>query len=159
MGTKYTGTPEQGRALDAFIALMRAANAVSQRLSRQKAFGDLTTSQFGVLEALMHLGPLSQRELADKVLKSTGNLVTVIDNLQKRGLVERQRSTADRRVIHVSLTPAGRKTIEGLFPAHVEAIVRALSPLDDRAQAELKRLCRELGTRQVVASPGLNDTA
>lgn len=147
MGTKYQGTSEERSALDAFISLMRAANTVSARLSKDKAFGDLTVSQFGVLEALMHLGPMSQRQLADKLLKSTGNLVTVIDNLEKRGLVRRERSRADRRVVHVSLTPDGRVRIEQLFPGHVEAIVRALSPLDRDAQRDLRHLCRELGTR------------
>jgi len=154
MGTKHAGTADERRALEAYIALMRAANSVAARLAKDRAFGDLTTSQFGVLEALLHLGPLSQRQLADKLLKSTGNLVTVIDNLVKRDLVRRERSKTDRRVVHVVLTPTGRASIEALFPKHVNAVVRSFSILGQADQLELKRLCRLLGIRQAALGIG-----
>ena len=68
----------------------------------------LTHGQFGTMEALFHLGPLCQRELGEKLLRSGGNLTMVIDNLEKKGWVRRERQPDDRRKVLVSLTPKGR---------------------------------------------------
>ncbi len=116
MGTKHRGSANETRALDTYIKLRRAVNAVNQLEGEQMREAGLTESQFGVLEALLHLGPLCQRELAVKVLKSAGNMTTVVDNLQRRGLVERRRDSDDRRVVTVHLTAGGEELIRGAFP-------------------------------------------
>ena len=67
MGTKYTGNASEVRALDAYIKLMRAADSVTTRISRALAPFDLTVSQFGILETLMHLGPQHQNDLGEKL--------------------------------------------------------------------------------------------
>lgn len=148
MGTRYQGTETEVRALGAFVTLMRATSSVTGAIQRLSAFGDLTQSQFAVLEALLHVGPLSQRAIAKKILRSSGNLVTVIDNLERDGLVQRRRSTEDRRVVHVHLTDAGRSRIEAIMPSHVAAIVDAMAVLDPEEQETLQRLCRRLGLAQ-----------
>ena len=92
MGIRYKGTKAENRALDAYIKLVRASESVVGRLGQNlRAEDDLPLSQFGVLEALMHLGPMCQRELGVKILKSSGNVTMVVDNLEKRGLVARRR--------------------------------------------------------------------
>ncbi len=146
--TKHRGTTEEKRALDAYIKLMRAAETVTANAQRHLARAGLTTSQFGVLEALFHLGPLCQRDLGRKILKSSGNITTVIDNLQKRGLVERRPSAEDRRFVAVHLTAAGETLIRELFPRHAAGIVSELGALTPQEQEELGRLCRKLGRRQ-----------
>nr|NIP73420.1 MarR family transcriptional regulator [Gammaproteobacteria bacterium]NIR98346.1 MarR family transcriptional regulator [Gammaproteobacteria bacterium]NIV21028.1 MarR family transcriptional regulator [Gammaproteobacteria bacterium] len=83
MGTHYKGDPAEVAALDAYIKLARAAESVIARIHRRTASG-LTVSQFGVLEALYHLGPMHQRMIGAKLLKSGGNVTMVIDNLEKR---------------------------------------------------------------------------
>lgn len=145
MGTQYQGTVEERRALDTFIKLVRATEAVSDRIHQHLSAEKLTISQFGVLEALLHLGPLSQRDLAQKLLKSGGNITMVIDNLEKRQLVKRDRQTHDRRLILVHLTTEGDALIRKLFPRHVEAVVREMGVLTDSEQEELGQLCRRLG--------------
>src|SRR3712207_9293511 len=62
-------------------------------------------------------------QLAAKHLKSRNNFTTVIDNLEKQGLVRRERDRQDRRAVTVYLTDAGRARIEETFPRFVEAIV------------------------------------
>lgn len=146
MATKYQGSEEERRALDAFIALTRAANAVGQWTAATVRDAGLTVSQFGVLEALHHLGPLCLKDLAEKILKSTGNLTTVVDNLESRSLVQRRRSALDRRIVNVHLTPAGSRLVRSVLPAHVEEIVRVCSVLTPEELATLKTLCRRLGT-------------
>lgn len=145
MGTRYKGTKQQSASLDAYIKLMRAADSATARIHRHLAPAKLTVSQFGVLDALYHLGPLCQRELGQKILKSSGNMTMVIDNLEKRGLVLRKRSLQDRRLLHVHLTPRGRKLMEGFFPRHVARVVEEMSALTAAEMAELGRLCRKLG--------------
>lgn len=148
MGTRYLGTKEEVAALDAYIKLVRAAESVSNRLHRHLDAHKLTVTQFGVLEALYHLGSMYQRELAEKLLKSGGNITLVIDNLEKRQLVKRDREVDDRRCISVSLTDAGKQLITEIFPIHVAAVVKELSILTLPEQEELGRLCRRLGKQE-----------
>jgi MarR family 2-MHQ and catechol resistance regulon transcriptional repressor len=108
----------------------------------------LSVSQFGVLEAIYHLGPLSQSEIAKKVLKSTGNITLVIDNLEKRDLVKRERQEEDRRYYAVRLTTKGRKLISGTFPRHAAKIVEEMGALSSAEQEALGKLCRKLGLQE-----------
>jgi len=145
MPTHYTGTPEEEHALDAYIKLTRAAESFTINLAGRRTQGDLTPTQFGVLEVLYHLGTMCQSELGAKLLKSGGNITLVIDNLEKRGLVRRERDEKDRRMIQIYLTQEGEQLIRNLFPGHVQAIVDGMSVLDLHEQEELGRLCRKLG--------------
>jgi MarR family 2-MHQ and catechol resistance regulon transcriptional repressor len=149
MPTKYKGTHTEVLALDTFIKLSRAMNSFNTRLNQHGTQGDLSPSQFAVLEALLHLGPMCQTDLSQKLLLSTGNITMVIDNLVRHGLVTRERNTDDRRFITISLTPAGEELISSIFPAHVEAITLEMSVLSAAEQRELGELCKKLGTRTV----------
>jgi MarR family 2-MHQ and catechol resistance regulon transcriptional repressor len=148
MGTRYLGTKEEILALDTYVKLVRATETVSNRIHRHLADTDLTVSQFGVLEALLHLGPLYQRDLAEKLLKSGGNMTLVIDNLEKRELVKREREAGDRRCIKVSLTEKGEQLISQIFPFHVASVVNQMNILTPDEQEELGRLCKRLGKRE-----------
>lgn len=148
MGTHYKGTEDEVRALNAYIKLMRGSESVTSRLSPLAAAAGLTLSQFGALEALFHLGPLCQRELGEKLLKSSGNITMVVDNLEKRRLVKRQRGGEDRRFVTVHLTEQGRRLIASVFPRHAAEIVKEMSSLTRREQEELGRLCRKLGRKE-----------
>ena len=69
----------------------------------------------------------------------------VVGNLARRGLVRRHRGRQDRRFVTVTLTDKGRRLIGGIFPRHVRHVVRELGALSPPEQAELGRLCRQLG--------------
>lgn len=154
MPTKYRGPAAEVRALNAYIKLMRAANSVTAYLTREVAeHAGVTMSQFSVLEALLHLGPMSQGDVGHKLLLSGSNVTTVIDNLEKRGLVRRRRRSDDRRVIDVSLTDSGRTLIAGLFPAHAQRITRVFSALTSKQQDQLAALCRTLGISIAQTAP------
>jgi MarR family 2-MHQ and catechol resistance regulon transcriptional repressor len=88
---------------------------------------------------------MAQTQLCGKILKSGSNLTTVVDNLERRGLVRRERDSADRRVQVVHLTAAGKRAIEQAFPAHVERVSELLCTLTRDEQKQLGRLCRKLG--------------
>jgi MarR family 2-MHQ and catechol resistance regulon transcriptional repressor len=145
MPTHYRGNPPERQALDAYIKLMRAAESVTARLEPLMRAADLTVGQFGALEALLHLGPLCQRDLGRKLLRSGGNTTVVVANLARRGLVRRTRRPDDRRYVTVTLTDKGRRLIGGIFPRHAQHVLREMHVLSPTEQATLARLCRQLG--------------
>jgi MarR family 2-MHQ and catechol resistance regulon transcriptional repressor len=147
VGTHFEGTEEERRSLSVYIKLMRAAESATGRINDHLRDYGLTVSQFGVLEALYHLGSMCQGELARKILKSSGNLTTVVDNLVRDELVERCRDETDRRMIHVHLTDKGRSLIEQILPPHVANVVEAFSVLSAEEQEMLDRLLRKVGRR------------
>lgn len=142
--SRYRGNQNETRALSTFVKLIRAAETVSSKAHKELRETGLTVSQFGVLEALYHLGPMCQKDLAEKILKSTGNITTVIDNLEKQRLVIRKRSDDDRRYFNILLTDEGARTIQAIFPTHAHRITDLMSTLTVDEQKELGRLCKKL---------------
>ena len=145
MPTHFTGSRAEMRTLNTFIKLTRCTNSLLARLAERNTVGDLTWSQFAVLEALYHLGQMTQGEISAKVLKSGSNMTTVIDNLERDGLVRRERDAQDRRVIHVHLTDEGSQKIAAVLPLHVAALVEEFSILSPKEQETLGELCKKLG--------------
>jgi MarR family 2-MHQ and catechol resistance regulon transcriptional repressor len=148
MPGRYRGAPREVLALSTYVKLTRAVSALGTRLAPRLAAESLTESQFGVLEALHHLGPMHQRELGEKILRSSGNITMVVGNLERRGLVRRERSADDRRFVRVLLQPDGERIIRRIFPDQARAITEELAVLSEPEQRLLGQLCRRLGLRQ-----------
>ncbi len=138
---------QQRLALRTYVRLLRAANAARSCASRHLGDTGLTLSQFAVLEALYHLGPMSLTDIAQKILTTAGNLTMVAGNLEKCGLVLRQQSPEDRRVSILALTSKGKTLMRGLFPLHAAAITDFFQALSPAEQERLGDLCRKLGTQ------------
>lgn len=136
------------RTLGAYVKLVRAADAVHNRINAHLLAYDLTTSQFGVLEVIYHRGPLQIGEIGAKILKSSGNMTLVIDNLIKRALVYRERLADDRRCIKIHLTAEGKALVERIWEPHVQGVVAAFAVLSAAEQEQLAALCRKLGLAQ-----------
>ena len=145
MPTKFKGTRTETTALNAFIKLMRGADSLNSRLMPVIEQHGLTFSQFGVLEALYHVGPLRHTELAQKILRSGGNLTLVAKNLERNGWVKPVPSPEDRRVRRLALTSKGKSLIEKAFRDHVANLVQQMSALTAAEQEELGRLAKKLG--------------
>ena len=145
MPTHFLGTTQETRALNSFIKLTRSVETLMARLSRCGSLEDLTVSQFGALESLYHLGPMCQTTLGAKLLRSGGNITMVVDNLEKRGLVHRERDPQDRRMTVITLTKAGEEVIARIFPNHLAEIVHEMSVLTPEEQEQLGALCKKLG--------------
>ncbi|MDR3561152.1 MAG: MarR family winged helix-turn-helix transcriptional regulator [Negativicutes bacterium] len=146
MVSNYRGTKTATLALHTYVKMMQAAELVTGRIHRHLTTTGLTITQFGVLEALYHLGPLCQRDIAAKILKSCGNITHVLDNLEKRGLVERRRDSDDRRYYTVHLTESGQGMMSDVFPCHEAAVLGEMAVLTPSEQREFIRLCRKLTT-------------
>jgi len=145
-------TDHQRSVLKTYTQMMRAADAVTTRMHRHLADHRLTLSQFGVLEALYHKGALCQRDIGQKILKTSGNMTTVIDNLEKRKLVVREKDLADRRRITVKLTQAGFALINTIFPAHAEIAEQAFAVMDAGELLALGTLLKKVGKANADAA-------
>jgi MarR family 2-MHQ and catechol resistance regulon transcriptional repressor len=142
---------EQRLALATYVRLMRAANAARAHAGRQLEGTGLTLTQFAVLEALYHLGPMSLSDIAQKILTTGGNLTMVVGNLEKQRLAYRQKSPEDARVLIVVLTPKGKALIRRIFPEHAVAIAEFMASLTADQLEQLGELCRHLGRDAVPA--------
>ena len=143
MSNKFNSN--QKLALSTYVKLVRATETVLAKVTGHLKDVNLTISQFGVLEALYHLGPMCQRDLAKKILKSTANLTTVIDNLEKRRLVTRKRDKNDRRYSNILLTKKGDQLMREVFPDHADRISSVINNLTPEEQKQLGLLCKKLG--------------
>lgn len=146
MGTHYRGSEQERRALNLFIALTRSSDSFQKAALRKAPLPEgLTLSQFGILEALLHLGSLPQTVVAQKVLKSKGNISVVVSHLESRGLVRRTRAADDRRRLVIELTAAGRAVITAYFPQMAEGFAESAHVLSAEEQETLIALCKKLG--------------
>ncbi len=140
-------------ALRLWVTLARAYRAIETYAAEDVARHGLTLAEFGVLEALHHLGPMSLGELQRKVLVSSGGITWLADGLERRGLLRRVPSERDRRVRIASLTSAGQALIERIFPEHAVCLVEATAGLSDEERDAAATLLRRLG-RQAAAADG-----
>jgi MarR family transcriptional regulator, 2-MHQ and catechol-resistance regulon repressor len=137
---------EYSQAFGSFIKLCRATWSVTARVAECLP-GHITFAQFAVLEALHSLGPMFQRELSQRILRTSASVTAVVDGLESRGLVERARSKEDRRLVRVSLTPEGQAFMTEVLPVYMGRVREEFSVLSPTEQSELGRLCRTLGKR------------
>ena len=141
------------RALRLFIVLTRCQSSVSDHARRDIQRHGLSGSEFGVLEMLYHKGPTTLGVLAERILITSGSLTYVVDQLQKRGLVQRVACPADRRVTYADLTDAGRALIAAIFPEHAEQLRQAVSGLTPEEQETAIALLKKLGLAARAALP------
>ena len=148
MPINYQGTVKEKRALEAYVKLSRAAESAGLMINAHLRDYGLTVSRFGVLEAIYHLGPMQVGELGEKILKSSGNMTLVIDNLEKQGLVRREQRPDDRRCTDIHLTSDGKALVEEVLPSHVAGVVDVFAVLSPLEQNQLAALCRRLGLQE-----------
>ncbi|MCK5331950.1 MAG: MarR family transcriptional regulator [Candidatus Marinimicrobia bacterium] len=145
MVTEYKGNEKELLVLNTWIKLSRATSTVIKIFRPTVEHYGLTISQFGVLELLMHLGPQTQKTISDKLLISGGNMVTVLDNLERDGLVKRRPYPGDRRSYLVHLEQKGDTLITTVFKEHLKDLLSTFNDLTDAEKKELGRLCKKVG--------------
>ena len=145
MGTYFKGSATTIEALNSYIKLIRSAESLSSKINLELSEYGLTESQFGVLEALLHLGPMKHKEIGKKILKSGGNITMVINNLERRELVLRKRGEQDKRQFIIHLTSKGKNKILETLPQIFKSIKKYFEILSDEEQKDLQRLCKIVG--------------
>ena len=150
------GEKKRRRAIDAYDRLQRAASRAALRVDDALQQHGLGASQFGVLHALVERGPVHQQELATLLGRSKAQMTAIIDVLEQRALVRRERQSGDKRFIFVHLTEAGSELHARVTPSRDSAIVELMSELSGDQRARLARLCRRL-LRTLEPAHGADD--
>jgi MarR family 2-MHQ and catechol resistance regulon transcriptional repressor len=144
-GTVTRRSVAQERALKLFIVLTRAFNAVTGRVHSHPDLKELTSTEFEILEALYHKGPLLLGDVQRKILLSSGGVTYTVDRLVEKGFVERRECPTDRRARYGALTAKGEALMSRLFPPHAERIEATMDALTAREQDDAIALLRKLG--------------
>jgi len=131
----------ESRAVVAWLRLARVYQKVGRAATAQLRLYGLSLAQFDVLAQVGAAEGLTQRELAERLLVTKGNVSQLVDKLERAGLVVR---APEGRVCRLHLTPAGRAFFARVVPAHEEFIDREFSALSREEQAKLARLLRAL---------------
>src|SRR5258705_1257252 len=137
-----------GSGVHVFLVLWKAARAVQAYAEKSVSELELGASDFAVLEALLHKGPLPINEIGKKILLTSGSITIAVDRLEKKGLVERRAHGTDRRARIVHLTKAGRKLITRVYADHAADMEQLASASLTRAERKtlihlLKEICYE----------------
>ena len=129
-----------------WLVLMKAHRALKRHAERSIEALEMCLSDFAILEALLHKGPQSVRELGRRIDLTSGAMTTAIDRLEARRLVTRADHPTDRRTWVIHLTPEGRTLIAKVFAGHEQAMDRAMRSLSKADLATLTDLLKRLGT-------------
>ncbi|MBN9419054.1 hypothetical protein ABS71_07530 [bacterium SCN 62-11] len=135
--------PEAVR-LRTWVQLVRTFYRIERSISATLAEKDLTMAQFDVLATLRYSEGLSQKELAELLLVTKGNVVGLLDRLEKLDLVERRPDPDDGRSNRVHLTSPGRQKIEMVLPVHDRLVLKTLDCLGQEEVGTLRRLLQTL---------------
>lgn len=138
------GEKKRRRALEAYSRLQRAAALSSARVDQAVNSFGLSASQLGVLDVLAERGSLHQQELVRALGRSKAQMTSIVDTLEKRGAVRRERHATDRRFMTVHLTEDGRTLLEKAAPVRADAIITLMRELTGEQRGRLAKLCRRL---------------
>lgn len=128
-----------------WLILMKAYQAIQKHAEASISGTGLCFSDFIIMEALLHKGPLPVNSIGGKLLLSSGALTAAVDRLEKKGWVERQAHATDRRTRLVHLTAEGRQVIEPLFSKHEQDLEELIDVLTSNEQETLISLLKKLG--------------
>ena len=135
-----------GTGVHVFLVLWKAARAVQVYAEKSIKELEIGSSDFAVLEALLHKGPLPVNEIGKKVLLTSGSITVAVDRLVQKELVERRAHGTDRRTRVVHLTKQGRQVIERAYAQHAKDMEQlAAGSLTANERTTLIRLLKKIG--------------
>lgn len=146
-------------ALRVLTILLRASGSVTNMLKKDMLTYGMNPTEFAVLEVLFSLGKQPIQIIGKKVLLASSSITYVIDQLEKKGLVERVQCEDDRRVTLVSLTDEGQELMESIFPQHTRVIKQLFDELSDEELHELGESLKIAGYKAVDLYDTIEDEA
>src|SRR5256714_3704241 len=149
-----------GSGVHVFLVLWKAARAVQAYAEKSITDLEMCGSDFAVLEALLHKGPLPVNEIGKKILLTSGSITVAVDRLEQRALVERRAHGSDRRARMVHLTKEGRKLITRAYAQHAADLERlASASLTSTERTTLIRLLKKIGYKAAAFGQSKEDPA
>jgi DNA-binding MarR family transcriptional regulator len=143
------------RALRIWLRLLTCTQMIERVVrSRLRERFSTTLPRFDLMAQLERTPQgLKMNELSRLLMVTGGNVTTIVDQLEKEGLVERLDEPADRRAFRIRLTKNGERTFTEMAGAHEQWVVEMLSGLSRREQDELLRLLAKAKEHAVEVTP------
>ncbi|MCE5038796.1 MarR family winged helix-turn-helix transcriptional regulator [Staphylococcus auricularis] len=135
------------RSLNAFVGLNRTIDTLTNIVAKDAKRHDLNITEFGVLELLFNKGPQPVQRIRSRVLIASSSITYVVDCLERKQLVQRQRDAQDKRVTLVHLTETGQSLMEEIFPTHAQIITDSFSMLTDDELTTLQHVLKKLSAQ------------
>lgn len=142
---KEKGQAKTPTASQLWIVLARSYRALSTLAEQSVAREGLCLSDFMILEALLHKGPLTITEIQGKVLLATGSMTAAVDRLENKGWIGRKMTPEDRRARRLELTPAGNRLITEVFQAHNSDLESWMSVLTGTEKQQTYEALKKVG--------------
>src|SRR4026209_62022 len=152
MATSKSESLTGGSGVHVWLVLWKAAQAVEAYAKGSIADLELCGSDFAVLEALLHRGPLLVNQIGRKVLLTSGSITVAVDRLEAKGLVERRAADVDRRAKVVHLTREGKKLIARVYSENAADMERLASELSASERKTLISLLKKIGYKAAAES-------
>lgn len=169
----YTSTPGRSESIapieetldlnsinDVLVALRRVIRATDLHSKHLAKTTGLTSPQILLLQTIRDKGEVTIGELANKMSLSQATVTTILDRLEKRSLVYRERSTQDKRKVHAYLTDEGFEMLKGAPMPLQEQFARQFSDLHEWEQtmiiSSLQRVAQMMDAQHIDASPVLD---
>ena len=151
--------PALAAALKLWVVLSRAHESVAELAKQDVERGELSLTEFAVVEVLYHKGDLTAGEVSERVLLQSGSLTYVIDKLVARGIISRKACETDRRRWYLHLEAPGRVLMRKIWPRHAAAIQLATSGLTIAEKRAATKLLKKLGVNaELVGRTGTKST-
>ncbi|POF31653.1 DNA-binding MarR family transcriptional regulator [Roseibium marinum] len=145
---------ESSQVIKAIRRIVRAIDLRSREVSRLTG---LTIPQIVVLQGVRDLGEVTTKVLSDNADLSSATVVTILDKLEEKGLIERYRSVSDRRIVHTKLTAHGRKTASNLPGLLHEEFQKKFAGLDTAERRQLvgaiEQIAEMMNAHKLDAAP------
>lgn len=135
------------------FVLARASASIGTYIERTFGQQGFCLTDFMILEALLHKGPLTISAIGEKVALASASMTSAIDRLEERGLVHRSLSAEDRRVRLVGLTGEGRELIERIFAQHLDDMEAIAQDISQEERQLLYAALKKIGFAAKAATP------
>ena len=126
------------------IEILRASNLLVDDLKKTLKNYPINTTEFSVMEFLYSKGEKSIQEIRDRVLLASGSATYVVDNLEKKGYVNRIVNETDKRVTYIKLTREGKDLINNIFPIHKKNTKKIFNDLTNGELITLKEILKKI---------------
>ena len=132
------------QVLEAIIYLYTESRRITKELAKR---ADLTGPQLTVVKLLEQVGDLSLSELSEKIRAQNSTVTGIIDRMEREGLVTRERSKEDRRVVHIRLSAKGMQLAREIPVEPMEIFKGALESLSAQEMRDLMRIMTKVAKR------------
>ena len=127
------------------LVLGRAAKAIEKVDRESIADAGLNFSDFSIMEALLHKGPMPINTIGEKVLLTSGSMTAAANRLEEKGFITRIQDPSDGRCFYLHLTKCGRRLIKNVFDKHSQNLEKIAAVLNPQERSELVRMLKKIG--------------